>query len=72
MGRPAERRASSAASPASTRILMTRAGYRRPEAEYAVCTLGARVDTEPLAELVQEALGVLARRPAPGPRPKER
>ena len=41
-------------------------GYRGAEAEYAVSALGVRVDTDPLAELVREALGVLARRPAPG------
>ncbi len=35
-------------------------GYRPAEAERAVTTLGARVETEPLADLIREALGVLA------------
>jgi Holliday junction DNA helicase RuvA len=39
---------------------LTRMGYRPAEAERAVTTLGARVETEPLADLVREALGVLA------------
>lgn len=41
-------------------------GYRHAEAECAVAALGARLDTEPLPELVREALGVLARRTAHG------
>jgi Holliday junction resolvasome RuvABC DNA-binding subunit len=48
------------------RSALTGTGYRSAEADYAVSALGARVDTEPLAELVREALGVLARRSAPG------
>lgn len=39
---------------------LTRMGYRPAEAERAVTTLGARVESEPLADLVREALGVLA------------
>jgi Holliday junction DNA helicase RuvA len=39
---------------------LTRMGYRPAEADRAVTTLGARVETEPLADLVREALGVLA------------
>jgi hypothetical protein len=54
------------------RSALTGMGYRRAEAEYAVSALGARVDTEQLAELVREALGVLAQRPVPGPNPKRK
>lgn len=39
---------------------LTRMGYRPAEADRAVTTLGARVETVPLAELVREALAVLA------------
>jgi Holliday junction DNA helicase RuvA len=39
---------------------LTRMGYRPAEADRAVSTLGARVDTEALADLVREALAVLA------------
>lgn len=39
---------------------LTRMGYRPAEAERAVTALGARVETEPLADLVREALGVLS------------
>ena len=39
---------------------LTRMGYRPAEADRAVTALGARVETEPLADLVREALGVLA------------
>jgi Holliday junction DNA helicase RuvA len=39
---------------------LTRMGYRPAEAERAVAAIGARVETEPLADLVREALGVLA------------
>ena len=39
-------------------------GYRPAEAERAVAALGARVDAEPLADLVREALAVLAPRRA--------
>jgi Holliday junction DNA helicase RuvA len=39
---------------------LTRMGYRAVEADRAVAALGARVDTEALAELVREALAVLA------------
>ncbi len=38
---------------------LTRMGYRPAEAERAVVTLGGRVETEPLADLVREALAVL-------------
>ena len=39
---------------------LTRMGYRPAEAERAVTALGARIEAEPLADLVREALGVLA------------
>jgi Holliday junction DNA helicase RuvA len=39
---------------------LTRMGYRPAEAERAVTTLGGRVETELLADLVREALAVLA------------
>jgi Holliday junction DNA helicase RuvA len=39
---------------------LTRMGYRPAEAERALTALGARVEAEPLADLVREALGVLA------------
>jgi Holliday junction DNA helicase RuvA len=39
---------------------LTRMGYRPAEADRAVTTLGARVETVPLAELVREALAILA------------
>jgi Holliday junction DNA helicase RuvA len=39
---------------------LTRLGYRPAEAERAVTALGARVESEPLADLVREALGVLS------------
>ena len=35
-------------------------GFRPAEAERALTALGARVESEPLADLVREALGVLA------------
>lgn len=39
---------------------LTRMGYRPAEAERAVSALGARVETEALADLVREALAVLS------------
>ena len=39
---------------------LTRMGYRPAEADRAVAALGARVETEPLGDLIREALGVLA------------
>jgi holliday junction DNA helicase RuvA len=39
---------------------LTRMGYRPAEAERAVATLGSRVESEPLADLIREALGLLA------------
>ncbi len=39
---------------------LTRMGYRPTVADRAVTTLGARVETEALADLVREALGVLS------------
>src|SRR6185369_1539879 len=39
---------------------LTRMGYRPAEADRAVTTLGARVESEPLADLVREALAVLS------------
>jgi holliday junction DNA helicase RuvA len=40
---------------------LTRMGYRPAEAERAIMVLGARVDVEPLADLVREALSLLAK-----------
>jgi Holliday junction DNA helicase RuvA len=39
---------------------LTRMGYRPAEAERAVTALGSRVESEPLADLVREALAVLS------------
>lgn len=39
---------------------LTRMGYRPAEADRAVAALGSRVESEPLADLVREALAVLA------------
>lgn len=39
---------------------LTRMGYRPAEADRAVSTLGNRVEAEPLADLVREALAVLS------------
>ncbi len=39
---------------------LTRMGYRPAEADRAVSTLGDRVEAEPLADLVREALAVLS------------
>ena len=41
---------------------LTRMGFRPAEAERAVGTLGARVDSEPLGDLVREALASLSSR----------
>ncbi|HVY48475.1 MAG TPA: Holliday junction branch migration protein RuvA [Minicystis sp.] len=40
---------------------LTRMGFRGAEAERAVATLGERVETDPLADLVRDALALLAR-----------
>jgi Holliday junction DNA helicase RuvA len=40
---------------------LTRMGYKPAEADRAVTALGARVESEALADLVREALGVLSR-----------
>ncbi len=40
---------------------LTRMGYRPAEAERAIATLGSRVDVEPLADLVRDALSLLAK-----------
>jgi Holliday junction DNA helicase RuvA len=40
---------------------LTRMGYRPGEAERAITALGPRVDVEPLADLVREALSLLAK-----------
>ncbi|WP_437279254.1 Holliday junction branch migration protein RuvA [Sorangium sp. So ce375] len=40
---------------------LTRMGYRPAEAERAVTTLGARVDSAPLGDLVREALALLSK-----------
>jgi Holliday junction DNA helicase RuvA len=39
---------------------LTRMGYRAAEAERAVTSLGARLETEPLADLVRDALAALS------------
>ncbi len=57
---PAARPASRGAKAELLHGALTRMGYRPAEAERAVSTLGSRVETEPLADLVREALGVLA------------
>jgi Holliday junction DNA helicase RuvA len=60
---PARPAAAASAHPAKAELLhgaLTRMGYRPAEAERAVAALGARVEAEPLADLVREALGVLA------------
>jgi holliday junction DNA helicase RuvA len=62
-GAPATPAARPAASGAKAELLhgaLTRMGYRPAEADRAVAALGARVDAEPLADLVREALAVLA------------
>lgn len=53
---------------------LTGMGFRPAEADYAISTLSTRVDadTVPLADLVREALSVLAQRPAPGGKAKRR
>jgi holliday junction DNA helicase RuvA len=40
---------------------LTRMGFRPAEAERAITTLGARVETEPLGDLVRDALALLSR-----------
>jgi Holliday junction DNA helicase RuvA len=57
---PAARPASRGAKAELLHGALTRMGYRPAEAERAVSALGARVETEPLADLVREALAVLA------------
>jgi Holliday junction resolvasome RuvABC DNA-binding subunit len=47
---------------------LTRLGYRPTEAQHAVAALGARVETEPLENLVRDALRALGQRAAPGPK----
>jgi hypothetical protein len=51
---------------------LTGMGYGSAEANHAVSVLRARIETEPLAVLVREALGVLAQRPVLGSKPKHR
>jgi Holliday junction DNA helicase RuvA len=54
-----------AASGAKTELVqsaLTRMGFRPSEAERAVTALGARVETEPLGDLVREALALLSSR----------
>ena len=51
---------------------LTGMGYGSAEANYAVSVLYARIETEPLAVLVREALAVLAQRPVLGSKPKHR
>jgi Holliday junction DNA helicase RuvA len=57
---PASRPAARGAKAELLHGALTRMGYRPAEAERAVSALGARVETDPLADLVREALGVLA------------
>jgi Holliday junction DNA helicase RuvA len=57
---PAPRPAAKGAKAELLHGALTRMGYRPAEAERAVAALGARVEAEPLADLVREALGVLA------------
>jgi holliday junction DNA helicase RuvA len=57
---PAPRPAARGAKAELLHGALTRMGYRPAEAERAVTALGSRVETEPLADLVREALGVLA------------
>jgi Holliday junction DNA helicase RuvA len=57
---PAPRPAARGAKAELLHGALTRMGYRPAEAERAVAALGARVEAEPLADLVREALGVLA------------
>lgn len=55
------------AAPASSaknevlRATLTNLGFKGAEAERAIAALGARVDAEPIGELVRAALGMLAR-----------
>jgi len=49
---------------------LTNLGYRRTEADKAISALGARVESQPLADLVREALGALVRPPMSGSKPK--
>jgi Holliday junction DNA helicase RuvA len=57
---PAARPAASGAKAELLHGALTRMGYRPAEAERAVAALGGRVEAEPLADLVREALAVLA------------
>ena len=60
---PAPRDAAPRARDAKGELLhgaLTRMGYRPAEAERAVATLGSRIETEPLGDLIREALGILA------------
>ena len=57
---PAPRPAARGAKAELLHGALTRMGYRPAEAERAVVALGARVEAEPLADLVREALSVLA------------
>jgi Holliday junction resolvasome RuvABC DNA-binding subunit len=47
-------------------------GYSSAEANYAITALRARIEIDPLATLVREALGVLAQRPVTGSKAKRR
>jgi len=60
---PPARPAAPSAHPAKAELLqgaLTRMGYRPAEAERAIAALGDRVEAEPLADLVREALAVLS------------
>ncbi len=61
---PAPGRAEPRAPEAKAELLfgaLTRMGFRGVEAERAMATLGERVDKDPLADLVRDALALLAR-----------
>ena len=57
---PAARPATRGAKAELLHGALTRMGYRPAEAERAVSALGARVEAEPLADLIRDALGVLS------------
>jgi Holliday junction DNA helicase RuvA len=59
---PAAAKDTASASPRDVLLgALTRMGYRPAEAERAVIALGARVGTDALADLVREALAILAK-----------
>jgi Holliday junction DNA helicase RuvA len=62
---PATTTAASAAAPAGKAELvhgaLTRMGFRPAEAERAIASLGSRVDSAPIGDLVRDALAVLSK-----------